>query len=291
MQFKELGRTGLKVSELGIGTEHLFGQTQAIVDSVIVSAIENKINYFDILFSVQHYLKKLAFSLKNYRDDLIIAGHLGTIEIEGRPKKNRNLQECEKAFLRMLSILGTEYVDILNIQFVGKNELDKIMKPKGLLDMAKSFQDMGKAKYLGLSTHDINVARRAIKSGSFDMIMFPINIANHGLPGRTELLEECLKNKVGLVAIKPFAAGRILMQNKTVSIAKYQTGGLSLKQKIPKEITPCKCISYIKSLQGVSLILMGVKNVEELNENVSYYEKPQEELDYAPIIEIFRSEA
>ena len=288
MHLKELGRTGLKVSEIGIGTEHLFGQTQKTVDSVILNAIEHKINYFDVLFSVQHYLEKLGFSLKGYREELVITGHLGTIEIEGRPKKNRNLQECKKAFLRMLSVLETDYVDILNIQFVGKNELGKIMKPKGLLDLATSFQREGKANFLGLSTHDVSVAKQAIKSGRFDMIMFPINLANHKLPGRGELLRECSKAKIGLIAIKPFAAGRILMLNRTVSIAKYQTGGLSFKVKIPKEITPCRCINYVKSIPGVSLILMGVKNVEELTENLSYFEKQGDELDFDSFLKLFK---
>ncbi|MFX1399682.1 MAG: aldo/keto reductase [Promethearchaeota archaeon] len=288
MLLKELGRTGLKVSEIGIGTEHLFRQTQKTVDTVIVHAIEHKINYFDVLFSVQHYLEKLALSLKGYREDLVITGHLGTIEIEGRPKKNRNLQECKKAFLRMLSVLETDYVDILNIQFVGKNEFDKIMKPKGLYDLATSFRDEGKTNYLALSTHDILVAKQAIRSGRFDMIMFPISLANHGLPGRNELLKECSKTGIGLVAIKPFAAGRMLMLNRTVNIAKYHTGGLSFKKKIPKEITPYKCIHYVKSIPEVSIILMGVKNVEELTENLSYFKKNKDDLDYSPIINVFK---
>lgn len=287
MDFKELGKTGLKVSEIGIGTEHLFRQTQKTVDSVIIKAIENKINYFDILFSVKHYLEKLVFSLKEYREELIITGHLGTIEIEGKPKKNRSFQKCRKAFLKMLSILNTDHVDILNIQAVGKIELEKIMKPKGLFDLASSFQNEGKTNFLGLSTHDISVAKQAIKNGRFDMIMFPLNIANHQLPGRDELLSECSKSKIGLIAIKPFAAGKILMVNRTVNIAKYQTGGLSLKMKIPKDITPCKCISYLKSLPGISTIIMGVKNSKELIENLEYSEKQEYELDYSPYLDIF----
>lgn len=290
MHFKELGKTGLKVSEIGIGTEHLFRQTQKTVDSVIIKAIEKKINYFDILFSVKHYLEKLASSLKAFREELIITGHLGTIEIENKPKKNRSIQECRKAFLKMLSLLNTDHVDILNIQAVGINEFDKIMKPKGLFDLATSFQDEGEANFLGLSTHDISVANRAIKSGRFDMIMFPINIANHGLTGRGELLNKCSKNKIALIAIKPFAAGKMLMLNRTVSIAKYQTGGLNLKLKIPKEITPGKCINYIKSLPGISTILMGVKNEEELKENLSHIEKQEEELDYTTLLDIFKLE-
>ncbi|MFX1359374.1 MAG: aldo/keto reductase [Promethearchaeota archaeon] len=288
MNFKELGRTGLKVSEIGIGTEHLFYQPKSIVKSVILSAIENEINYFDVLFSVQHYLEKLALSFKGYRDQLIITGHLGTSESEGKPRRNRSIKESRKAFLRILSVLKIDYVDILNIQYVKANEFEKVMSPRGLLDLAISFQDEGKTRYLGLSTHDTSVAKQAIKSGRFDIIMFPINIANHGLMGREELLTVCSKNKIGLVVIKPFAGGKLLKRNQTTHIAKYQTGGLSFKKKIPPDLTPSKCISYVKAFPEVSVILMGVKNIEELNENLSYLTMQESELDYSLFIKIFQ---
>ncbi len=287
MNFKELGRTSLKVSEIGIGTEHLFDQTKDVVESVILSAIENKINYFDVLFSVQHYLEKLALPFKTYRDQLIITGHLGTTEFQGKAKRNRSIKESKKSFLKMLSVLKIDYVDILNIQYVKANEFEKVMNPRGLLDLAISFQEEGKARFLGLSTHDISVAKQAIKSEKFDMIMFPINLANHGLMGRDEFLTICLKYKIGLVAIKPFAGGKLLKRNHTTQFAKYQTGGLSFKKKIPPDITPSQCIYYVQSFPEVSVVLMGVKNVEELNENLGYLSMQESELDYSPFLKIF----
>lgn len=270
MDVKQLGKTNLNVSKIGLGTEYLFDQPEKLVNSVIHKAIENNINYFDVLFSVQHYLEKLASSFKGYRDQLIITGHLGTTESEGKAKRNRSIKESRKAFLRILSVLETNYVDILNIQYVKANEFEKIMNSGGLLKLAISLKEEGKTRYLGLSTHDISVAKEAIKSLKFDMIMFPINLANHSLPGRDELLKLCSKNNVGLVAIKPFAAGRILMQNKIANIAKYQTGGLSFKRKIPPNITTSHCINYINSLPEVTVVLMGVKSIDELMENLKY---------------------
>ncbi|MFX0027488.1 MAG: aldo/keto reductase [Candidatus Hermodarchaeota archaeon] len=288
MNFKELGRTGLKVSELGIGTEHLFDQTKDVVKSVILSAIEKNVNYFDVLFSVQHYLEKLALPFKGYRDQLIITGHLGTTEFQGKARRNRNIKENRKAFLRILSVLKIDYVDILNIQYVKANEFEKVMNPKGLLDLAISFRDEGKARYLGLSTHDTAVAKQAIKIGKIDMIMFPINLANHGLMGRDEFLTVCSKNKIGLVAIKPFAGGKLLKRNQIAHFAKCQTGGLSFKKKIPPDLTPSKCINYVKSFPEVSVVLMGVKNVKELNENLGYFTMKESELDYSQFIKNFQ---
>lgn len=288
MNYNKLGKTDLEVSEIGLGTEHLFDQPEKTVKSVIHKAIENKINYFDVIFSVQHYLEKLALSFQGFRDQIIITGHMGTSEFEGRVQRNRSLKESRKAFLMMLSTLKIDYVDILNIQLVLANEFKKIMNPGGLLELAISFQKDGKARYLGLSTHDTSIAKQATRSGKFDMIMFPINLANHGLEGRTELLSTCSKYKIGLVAIKPFAAGKLLKRNQTTYIAKYQTGGLSFKKKIPPYITSAHCINYVKSVPEVSLVLIGVKNVQELMENLKYSKTRVKTTEVSSLIDLFK---
>jgi len=288
MIFKELGKTGLKVSEIGLGTEFLFDQPKDIVESVILNAIENEINYFDVLFSVANYLEKMASILRKYRNDIIITGHIGTTELNSRPKRTRSIKESKIAFSRLLNLLKIDYVDIINIQFVKMNEYENIVKPGGLMELAMSIQKEGKAKYLGLSTHDTSVAEQAIKTGKFDTIMFPINLVNHGLPGRSELMKNCKKNNIGLIAIKPFAAGRLLMQNRTVNFAKYQTGGISLKRKIPKELTSSQCINYVNSLNGVSVVLAGVKSVDELRENLKYSNPQERKRDFSSMIEFFQ---
>jgi len=288
MIFKELGKTCLKVSEIGLGTEYLFDQPKDVVESVILNAIENEINYFDVLFSVTNYIGKMASILRKYRDDIIITGHIGTTELNSRPKRTRIIKESKIAFSRLLNLLKIDYVDIINIQFVKMNEYENIIKPGGLMELAISIQKEGKAKYLGLSTHDTSVAEQAIKTGKFDTIMFPINLVNHGLPGRSELMKNCKKNNIGLIAIKPFAAGRLLMQNKTVNFAKYQTGGISLKRKIPKELTSTQCINYVNSLNGVSVVLAGVKSVAELRKNLKYSNPHERKRDFSPMIEFFQ---
>lgn len=288
MKFNLLGKTGLKVSEIGIGTEFLFDQPKNVVESVIHEAIENNVNYFDVLFSVQHYLLKLAQPIKEFRDQLIITGHIGTTEIEGKAKRNRSIRESKNAFLKMLSLLEVKYVDFINIQYITAREYEKVMNPGGLFDLATFFKEDSKARFLSLSTHDILVARKAVESESFDMIMFPINMANHGLEGRGELLELCSKNHMGLIAIKPFAAGKLLNRNKTTHFAKHQTAGLTFKKKIPSEINPGHCINYVRSIREVEVILMGVKNTHELIQNLSYLKMKENEIDFSLCLKTFQ---
>ena len=288
MIFKELGKTGLKVSEIGLGTEHLFSESKETTVDVINHAIKSKVNYLDILFTVKNYLEKLAVAIKGHRNQLIITGHIGTKDNNGRFQKTRNLEECKLEFLKLLDILDIDYVDILNIQFVTQKDLPQIYNSGGLLELATSLQEEGKAKYIGMSTHNISIAIQSANSGKFDTIMFPINIINHYLEGREELLVTCLKKEIGLIAIKPFAGGKLLMRNRTVYFAKYQTGGLSLKKKVPRDLTSSECINYVNSLKGVSVVLGGVKSVDELRENLKYSNLQEGEQDFSSLIKVFK---
>ncbi len=110
---------------------------------------------------------------------------------------------------------------------------------------------------------------------------------NHSLPGRKAFLETCKNEGVGLVAMKPFARGKLLQRNRTVNIAKYQSGGISIKKKIPRDITPIKCLSYTLSQTGVSTTIPGVKNVQELKENLTYLNASDEEKDFTSIMNEF----
>ena len=186
-------------------------------------------------------------------------------------------------------MFGKGYIDIINLQFVKDKEYKSIIAPGSLLELAQKFRQEGKAKFISLSTHSVSIGQNAAKSGHFDMIMNQINMLNHKMPGRKVFLETCKKEGVGLVAMKPFARGKLLERNKTVYIGKYQSGGISLKKKIPREITPIKCLNYTLSQTGVSTTIPGVKNLDELKENLGFLNASDEEKDFSVLIKEFEN--
>ncbi len=289
MRMRKLGRSGIEVSEIGIGTEYLYNVPKKMVISVIHEAIKNDINYFDIVFNVTNYIENLSAAFKNYIDDIIITCHLGSTEEEGKVQRTRNIDDCERTILKTIKTFGKGYIDIINLQFVKEKEYEKIVTPGGLIDLAKRLQKEGKAKFLGLSTHNAIVGQKAAKTGEFDIIMNQINIANDLLPGREDFLKLCKNKGIGVVAIKPFAGGKLLQRNRTVSIAKYQSGGISLKKKIPKDISPTKCLNYTLSQTGVSTTIPGVKNVEELKEILNFLNASKEEKDFIFVLKEFNN--
>jgi aryl-alcohol dehydrogenase-like predicted oxidoreductase len=115
LYYNNLGNTGIKVSQIGLGTEYLFHQPKRIVIEVIQEAIEAGINYYDALFSVKHYLENLGDAFKGYREKIIIAGHMGTKEVDGKARKTRDVKESKDSFIKLLSTLKMKSLFILII--------------------------------------------------------------------------------------------------------------------------------------------------------------------------------
>jgi len=285
MIYRDLGSTGLSVSQIGLGGEWLNGKDKATVKSIITTAINGGINFFDFLFNEKTYIKNIADAIEGYREKIILQTHIGTGEKDGKPQRDRNFERNKKFFLRTLSKFKTDYVDILNIQFVKNKEYKDLNNAKGLLSLANQFKKEQKARFIGLSTHSTKIGIKAIKDELVDTIMFPINIINDCLENRSEFLAEVKKSKIGLIGIKPFAGGKLLQNNRTVYIAKYQTGGISMRKKIPKSISLYQCIQYCLDQKEVSTIIPGVHKKDELDEILDYFSATNDQKNYSLLLE------
>ena len=155
--------------------------------------------------------------------------------------------------------------------------------------MQSSLSAQEKHALVGISTHDTQVVIDAAESGRFDVVTFHVNFANNALPHRNEALAACAKNGVGVVAMKPFAGGTLLMNNSTVRVSAIRKGGgKTVKLAIPQSMTPTRCLSYTLAQIGVSAALPGVSNIDELKQILTYPEASAEEKDYSQILEGFK---
>jgi uncharacterized protein len=290
MEYRKLGKTGLKVSEIGLGTEYLNQQPRRIVTSVVHQAIEQGVNYFDIVFSFPRYLYNLGAALKGYRKRVCLTGHLGSTEKNDQYFKTRNAKRSEAFFLNVLTWLDTDYVDVLFLHnFNSVAEFEGVTGPGGLLELADRLRQEGKARFIGISTHSIEVAHRAIESGQIDVLMFPIHMAANAVPGMKDLLQACVSAQVGVVAMKPFAGGKLLREERSIRVARYLMGGTAfLKLKKPVSITPVQCLSYVLSQMGVSTAVPGCANLKQLKQVLAYGQATEEEKDFGAVLSDLR---
>jgi predicted aldo/keto reductase-like oxidoreductase len=251
MDTRILGRTGLRVGELGLGTEWLVGRGAATYREVIRSASERGVSYVDILFSTAAYRDELGAALRGIRERFVIAGHIGCAETDGQYRKTRDAAECAALFDDLLRRLGTDHVDIVMVQFVDtERDYAKVMSPGGLYELAARVRDQGKARGVGISTHDYACAEKAAASGAFDVIMFPLSIILAPVP-MEGILGSCERNGVGLVAMKPFGGGRLFQRRQALGVA------------------PSQLVGYPLLDPRVTVALAGVKSSEELEAAVA----------------------
>ena len=287
MEYRKLGKTGFDVSMIGLGTEYLNGVPRETVVSVVREATDKGVNYIDLFFSHAEIRDNVGIALEDRRDKVLLAAHLGSAEKNGQYYKTTDREVSEKFFLDFLTRLHTDYVDVLMLHNIdSEEEYGKALE--NLMDLALRFQKEGKARFIGLSGHNPPVAMKAVKNDHIDVLMYPVNFTGDAMPGRKELLSTCVNEGVGLVAMKPYAGGKLLQKVKSIYLEHYQTGWKKYQKDIPASITPVQCVSYALSQIGVSTIVPGVKNLDELGDALRFLDATDEEKDYSAIIEYFQ---
>jgi predicted aldo/keto reductase-like oxidoreductase len=271
-----------------MGLEYMKDQPRETVIAAIRAAITAGVNYFDIIFSMTDYLDNLNAAFAGSRDRIFITGHLGSTEEDGQYAKSRHVKKSETAFLNLLDRLNTDHVDIIFLHNCDvPRDYAQLTKANGLLDLALRFRDEGKARFIGFSGHTVDTALQAVETGHIDVLMFPVNIPGNSVEGKRHLLNVCASRNVAVVAMKPFAGGKLFQPKRTLDIASYQSGGTSFKVKKNTPVTPVQCISYVLAQPGVVTTVPGCKNADEVAQALAYLTSTTEERDYSTILTEF----
>lgn len=285
VETRALGRTGLDVGVVGLGTDYLNGKTREQVTSVIREAVSRGVDYIDLPSPFPEYRDNLGAALRGCREQVILAGHLGSTLQKGQYCKTRRVSKSEVFFDDLLLRLGTDHIDVLFLHNCDSpKDYGEIVRPGGQLDLALKYRQQGKARFIGFSGHTASTALQAVESGQVDVLMFPVNIGGNAVPGKRELLSTCVAGGVGVVAMKPFAGGKLLREEPTVRVAQHQAGGMAVKLRKRAAVTVAQCLSYVLSQAGVATCVPGCADVEQVSAAANYAEATNQERDFAALL-------
>jgi predicted aldo/keto reductase-like oxidoreductase len=288
LEYRKLGRTGFDVSVIGLGGAHNMQlMPQKTVVSIVQEALDHGINYIDLYSANPIVRDKIGFALQGQREKAIVTAHLGVSDKHGQYCRTRDPGECSRFFLDFLSRLRTEWVDILMLHFVDLEEDYEKAFDGGLLPLAQKYRGEGKARFIGMSSHNLEVSLKAVESGQIDVLMYPINITNSAMPDREKLLKACIREDVGLVAMKPFAGGTLLQGNAEVFTDTLSSGWRSFHRRQSISATPIQCISYVLAQEGVAIVVPGVRSIQELQEALRFFAASSEEKSFGSLVENF----
>ena len=291
MNYRRLGKTGLMVSEIGLGCEWLERHNAEECKAVIDRSEELGINILDCWMSEPNVRSNIGAAIRGKRERWIIQGHIGSTWQNGQYACSRDVEKCRIAFEDLLARMGTDYIDLGMIHFVDQVKQLEDIAVGPYYEYVKELKAAGKIRHIGLSSHNPDVVRRAVELDLIEMAMFSINPAFDMMPAtdnieeyfadeydaslggidpsRAELYRLCESRDVGLTVMKTYGGGRLFDE-------KASPFGVAL--------TPVKCIHYALTRPAVASVLTGFDYPSHVDAAVAYETATDAEKDYATVL-------
>lgn len=289
MNYRQLGNTGLSVSEIGLGCEGFSEENYAMTEKLLDEAEKEGVNFFDVYASDPEMRRAIGKALRGRREKFIIQSHICSVWKNGQYLRTRNLKEVKEGFEESLRLFDTDYIDVGMIHYCDAlDDWDKIIN-NGILDYAKQLRAQGKIRHIGLSSHNPVVAAKAVETGDIEVLMFSVNPVydlqppsedvddlwadetytntyENMDPDRQRLYELCQSRGVGITVMKAFAGGDLLN-------AETSPAGVALSAE--------QCIHYALTRPAVSCVLAGAHSVSQLRDSLKYETADDNQKDYA----------
>jgi len=275
MRYRVLGRTGLKVSELGIGgheyrrwlnPQHFpaewnrkrFLETQLQRNKLIERAIDAGVNFFDTTLPAE--AESLGFALKalGRRKDVHVSAMMVSPFKTLRESPASGWRDIVSGWVEeRLRLLQTDYIDVFNIH-LPENDYSR-ERLKVTLQVLGEIKDQGKIRAVGASCHAPKfLAELMRKYDCFDSVMIRYNYQLQ--EAREAIFPLCKALDVGIVVMKPFS---------------WPYYGISFSRFCPADVKAGGYTPVQTSLRGVlsspevTTVVMGINGLDELEENLA----------------------
>ncbi|GAX60764.1 aldo/keto reductase [Candidatus Scalindua japonica] len=292
MEYRQLGKSDLKVSTIGYGAWGIGGKpfwsTEGEENSIrsIEKAIDLGINFFDTapVYGFGFSEKLLGSCLKSKRRDVIIATKCGL------KWKKEKLKAIEKISTResileeidlSLKRLQTDYIDLYQIHWPDENT-----PVEETMSTLMQIQKEGKIRYIGVSNYSVGQIQESLKCGQIISLqpmysMLERDIEEEGLPF-------CIENNIGVICYSPLASGVLtgkydentrfddwrgqkIIGNFTgdvyISHIKKVRRVEKIAQKHGKTLAQL-AINWLLHQKGVTTAIVGVKNPDQVEQNI-----------------------
>ena len=241
MESMRLGRTNMTVSKLGFGGIPIQRLPEEDAVAVVKRCLDLGITFLDTANGYTTSEERIGKAIAGRRRQVILATKSGA----------RNREDLSKHLKLSLKRLGVDYIDLY--QFHGVNDfksLDGVLAPDGLMPIVQEAKEAGLIRHIGITSHQIDVAKKAVQSDRFETVMFPFNFLTP--EASDELFPLCRQHDVGFIDMKPMAGG--MVDNASIAI--------KFLRKFP-EVVMIPGIEKIEEIEEIAAILEGPIDMTE----------------------------
>jgi uncharacterized protein len=242
-----MGKTGLRVSILGMGGYHLgTAAGQLEVNNMVAKALDHGINFFD---NAWEYYKgaseeRVGTALKGKRDKAIVMTKVCT---HGR-KKDVAMRMLEESLTR----LQTDHLDVWQVhEVVYYNDPEKCYAPEGVLEALAAAKQEGKVRFVGFTGHKNPSIHLAMLNGGFpfDTVQMPLNPFDYSYRSfQREVLPVAAERGMAVFGMKSMGGSGEMISHGA--------------------LTPTEALTFAMSLPGVSTTISGMDSMGVLDQNL-----------------------
>ena len=290
MNYRTLGKTGLRVSTVGLGTMVHAGHFGAMKDSESLGAIDTAldlgVNFIDTsdAYGAGYSETLLGNALKGRRDKVILATKGGNVMVgPNRGKRIFDPDYISKVMDESLQRLQTDYIDLYQLH----NPTVEVIERGEVWQVLERAKQAGKIRHYGVSINTMEEGAAAVRDGRAETIQVEYNLlaqepaetffpaaqrANVGIIARVPLKRGILTGKLTQADEQRFQGEDVRARSfKGEALAKELAKADQLKFLVHGFITSLTqaAIAFCIAHPAVSIVIPGARNAEQMRENAS----------------------
>ncbi len=252
MPMRTLGRTGVKVSLLGIGGYHL-GIPREDKEAVrmIHAAMDHGVTFFDNCWDYNggKSEERLGMALADGRRQKAFV----MTKLDGRTSES-----AEKQLEQSLRRLKMDTIDLVQVhEVIRMNDADRVFAPGGAIEALVAAQKAGKLRFIGFTGHKdpsihAHMLETAAKHGFvFDTVQMPVNVMDaHYKSFAKTIIPQARATETAVLGMKPLGSGLILQAGvvEAPECLRY-----SMSQPVAVQITGCETMGVLEQALAVAL--------------------------------------
>ncbi len=257
-----LGKTGEKVTMLGLGGYHVGWTTEKDAQEVIEKAMEGGVRFFDTAESYDNGESEMRYGkylVPKYRDDIFIMSK--STATDGATAK----KHLEGSLKRM----KCDYIDLWQVHSLRTpTDVENRIENEVLEVFAKAKAE-GKVKHIGFTGHQNPFAHKKMLDATadndiFETVQMPINVIDmHFHSFIKNVLPFAIDRNFGILAMKTLSDGRFFKEKKRLGMTQWESND----PIIPNYISIREALNFVWSLP-VSVLITGAENKELLDEKI-----------------------
>lgn len=262
MQYREFGKTGVKVSPIGFGIMRLPLDKEGNVQeeraiNMIRTAIDNGLNYVDTAFNY-HGGKSEKITgkalLDGYRDKVYLA-------TKAPAWMFKSGEDFDTILEKQLQRLQTDHIDMYLLHAMNAIAFEKKVKRYGVLEKLDKAKAEGKIKYVGFSFHDkLEVFKDICDSYDWDFCQIQLNYIDENYQAGIEGLKYAASKGMAVSIMEPLRGGYLANVPDAVKAVFDKTD----------KTAPEWGLDYLWNMPEVSVVLSGMSDEEQVRQNIEF---------------------